>query len=124
MSKHNVTLSDRQRFDFWTFLMNVVQPKNREEARTLDRILSVFNLDEIAGTTERSPHLNRTSFSESEQITCVAETSDISQALAYLDLPGATALGALAILKISDALLDAKEKPFVKAPDEPGIGIG
>lgn len=111
MAQHKIVLTERQRHDFFIFMKNVVQPKSRDEARLLKGVILAFQLEEIMNALENMPSLPRTSFSDQAKVTVSVETMQVQKALEYLDLPGATAMGSLAILDISDILFDAKERP-------------
>jgi hypothetical protein len=112
MSKqYTVKLSERQRFDVYMFVAATVQPKDRKDARLLKGVFETFGLDEIQ---ERGDSL-----ADGEKFTrkdCSDEAKpiesgsvDLNTLLDYLDKPGATAVGALLILDVSDELQRAKD---------------
>ena len=112
MSKqYTVRLSERQRFDVYMFVINTVQPKDRKEAKLLKGVFETFGLEELQerfdalGEGER---LGRKDFSD-EVKPIETGSVDLGTLLDYLDKPGATAVGALLILDVSDELQRAKD---------------
>lgn len=117
MALHKVTLTERQHFVLFSFLRGAVQPKDRAEGRTLRGIFQAFRLMDLRdsaddGLEQKTADFSRTKLVELPPI----ETSSIVTTLGYLDQPGATALGSLNLLEVSEILLDAKEKIVPELP--------
>jgi len=120
--RYNVKLSHRQRFDLYTFLANTVQPKDRAEARTLKKVFETFSLNRFQDDVERAqahkqPAIDRLSYPTLKEEIAIDELTMVST-LEYLDRPGATAIGSLLILEISEELLASKERPKVEVPKD------
>lgn len=114
MSKQfKVNLSPRDRFDVFGFLIATFQPKGRDDQRKLKGVFETFGLEEMKAEVEAmetgSEPMERKRFGTEKS---VFETGsvDLNNLLEMLDKPGATALGGLSLLAISDELLRAKEQ--------------
>ncbi len=124
MSKqYTVNLSDRQLFDVYGFLAGTVQPKDRKEARSLQGVFETFGFDKMQARFEDAAEgekFLRVDFSDAPH---AIETGsvDLNQLLEYLDKPGATAVGSLKLLAVSDELMRAKEgRTLTAVPEEKG----
>lgn len=124
MSKQfTVNLSPRQLVDVYGFVTSTVQPKGRQEARALQGVFETFGLDKIQAQVEAlapGTQVLRTEFSDKPE---AIETGsvDLNTLLDYLDKPGATAIGSLKLLAVTDELLRAKEgRALQSIPEEKG----